>query len=77
MEQVEGVTVLGIAKRMHKDLEDVDLSSHAAVVGILTTLLQHRADCMKSKAIEEQRKAQLEQQYGARVQVGGCGISRQ
>lgn len=59
----EGVTVLGVSKRLHKDLEELDLSSHAAVVGILTTLLQHRADCIRGKAAEEQRKAQIEQQF--------------
>jgi hypothetical protein len=63
MEAPETNTVLGIAKRLNKDLEDLPIASHAAVINILTTLLQHRADCEQSRAREEQRKAQIAAQF--------------
>jgi hypothetical protein len=69
MEAPESTTVLGIAKKFNKELEDVPLASHAAVVGILTTLMQHRADCERGKAIEEQRRQQLQQQFSPGIQM--------
>jgi hypothetical protein len=67
MEAPETNTVLGIARKLNKELEEIPLSAHGAVVAILTTLIQHRADVERGKQVEEQRKREIQAQFDPRV----------
>jgi hypothetical protein len=60
---IESEKLTGISKRINKELEDLPFASHAAIVGILGVLIQHRQSVERGKQEEQARRAQLASQF--------------
>ncbi len=51
--------VFGTSKKINRELEDLPLQSHAAIINLLTTMMQHRQ--INEKVIAEQKQAEIQQ----------------
>ena len=64
MENPENAVVMGIAKRLDKELCELSPQTHQAVVQIVSTLFQHRVDTMQIKIMEQQQKQKFADTLG-------------
>lgn len=59
------VIILGISKKMHLELAEMEIQDHVAVVNVLTQLCQHRVSTLEKKLAEDEKARQREAAFGA------------
>lgn len=60
----ETVKILGISKKIHLELADMEIQDHVAVVNVLTQLCQHRVSTLEKKLAEDEKNRQREAAFG-------------
>lgn len=60
----ETVRILGISKKMHLELADMEIQDHVAIVNVLTQLCQHRTNVLQKKMEEDEKQRQREAEFG-------------
>jgi len=65
----ESIELVGIAKKLNKELEELCFESHAAVIGILGVLVQHRQAAIRGKAEEDARVRELAHKFNVPTMV--------
>lgn len=60
----ETVRIMGISKKMHLELAEMEIQDHVAVVNVLTQLCQHRVSTLEKKLAEDEKNRLREAQFG-------------
>ena len=60
----ETVKILGISKKMHLELAEMEIQDHTAIVNVLTQLCQHRISTLDKQMVEAEKDRLREAAFG-------------
>jgi hypothetical protein len=60
----ETVRILGISKKMHLELAEMEIQNHIAVVNVLVQLCQHRTATLEKQLNDTEQQRRREMEFG-------------
>lgn len=60
----ETIRIVGISKKLHLELADLEIQDHIAVVNVLVQLCQHRTATLEKQLNEQEKERRREMEFG-------------
>jgi hypothetical protein len=60
----ETLKIVGVSKKLHLELADMEIQDHIAVVNVLVQLCQHRTATLEKQLNEDDKQRQREEAFG-------------